>query len=206
VLIMTSNIGAQLIRNQGTMGFAKRSEDINYDQMKKVLREEMEKAFRPEFINRLDDTIVFRQLNRDDLKGIVRIQTRHLEERLKEKGFVMDLTDEAYERLIGAGFNPDFGARPLRRAIERLLEDPLSERILGHAFKAPARIVVHPVDEDSFAFESEPLTEWPKTRAELERERKAREKAEKGKETAAAAPPADPETGAAPAGSGEAKS
>jgi ATP-dependent Clp protease ATP-binding subunit ClpC len=178
VLIMTSNIGAQLIKNQGAMGFTQRSEDMTYDHMKKVLRDEMEKAFRPEFINRLDDTIVFRQLNRDDLKDIVKIQTSFLDERMKEKGFELSLSEEAYEALIDKGFNPDFGARPLRRAIERHLEDPLSEALLSHRFSAPAKIVVTPETEEAFHFEAEGLDEWPKTKVVLERERKAREKVE----------------------------
>jgi hypothetical protein len=146
--------------------------------MKKVLGEEMEKAFRPEFINRLDDTIVFRQLNREDLKGIVKIQTSWLEERMKEKGFELGLSEAAYEALIDKGFNPDFGARPLRRAIERYLEDPLSEHLLAHRFSPPARIVVTPQSEEEFHFEAEGLDEWPKTKVELERARKAKEKAE----------------------------
>jgi ATP-dependent Clp protease ATP-binding subunit ClpC len=178
VLIMTSNIGAQLIKNQGAMGFSQRTEEMTYESMKKVLREEMDKAFRPEFINRLDDTIVFRQLTREDLKEIVAIETSQVRERLAEKGFELKISDEAREVLIDSGYNPDFGARPLRRAIERLMEDPLSELLLGHKFKPPARLVVRPAGEEELTFEAEPLEEWPKTKVERERERKAREKAE----------------------------
>ncbi len=178
VLIMTSNIGASLIKNQGAMGFAKRSEEMTYENMKKVLHEEMEKVFRPEFINRLDDTIVFRQLNRENLKEIVKIQTSWLDERMKEKGFALKLSEEAYEFLLDKGFNPEFGARPLRRAIEHYIEDPLSEALLAHRFSPPARIIAQPASEDALAFEAEGLDEWPKTKAELEREKKAKIKAE----------------------------
>jgi ATP-dependent Clp protease ATP-binding subunit ClpC len=178
VLIMTSNIGASLIKNQGSMGFAKRTEEVTYESMKKVLRDEMEKIFRPEFINRLDDVIVFRQLNRENLKEIVRIQTSHLDERMKEKGFVLDLTEAAYEQLINVGYNPDFGARPLRRAVERMIEDPLSEMLLAGKFTAPAKILVTPAGKSELAFDAEPLDEYPRTKVEINRERKAREKAE----------------------------
>jgi ATP-dependent Clp protease ATP-binding subunit ClpC len=202
VLIMTSNIGAQLIKNQGTMGFAKRSDDMSYDQMKKVLREEMEKAFRPEFINRLDDVIVFRQLNRDDLRNIVDIETAQVRERLAEKGFELAFTEEAREVLIDVGYNPDFGARPLRRAIERLMEDPLSEHLLAREFTPPAKLIVSPAGEEKFAFEAEALEEWPKTKTMIERERKEKERAEKQAREAEEAARAAEEAIKADSGSG----
>ncbi len=160
VLIMTSNIGAQLIKNQGVMGFAKRSAETTYEGMKKTLRDEMEKQFRPEFINRLDDIIVFRQLNRDDLRGIIKIETSQVLKRLLEKGFEMVISEEAGEFLIDKGYNPDFGARPLRRAIERYIEDPLSEAMLAGKFKAPARLTVIKAGEE-LDFNTEELAEWP---------------------------------------------
>ncbi len=199
VLIMTSNIGAQLIRSQGAMGFSKRSEEMTYENMKKVLREEMEKAFRPEFINRLDDTIVFRQLTREDLKEIVDIETAQMVDRVKEKGFELVLSAEARESLIEKGYSPEFGARPLRRAIEHFIEDPLSEALLARKFTAPARLIARPVSEEEFTFDSEPLEAWPKTKAELEREKKAREKAEEEAARAAEAAKAAEETGEKPA-------
>ncbi len=160
VLIMTSNIGAQLIKNQGVMGFAKRSAEVTYDGMKKTLRDEMEKQFRPEFINRLDDIIVFRQLNREDLRNIIHIETAQVLKRLLEKGFEMVISDEAREFLIDKGYNPDFGARPLRRALERYIEDPLSEAMLAGRFKAPAKLTVIKAGEE-LDFNAEPLPEMP---------------------------------------------
>ena len=158
VLIMTSNIGAELIKNQGVMGFAKRSAEITYESMKKTLRDEVEKQFRPEFINRLDDIIVFRQLTREDLKEIVKIETALMHKRLREKGFEMAISDPARDFLIDKGYNPDFGARPLRRALERYIEDPLSEAILAGKFKPPARLTVIVAGQE-LDFNAEPLAE-----------------------------------------------
>jgi ATP-dependent Clp protease ATP-binding subunit ClpC len=160
VLIMTSNIGAQLIKNQGIMGFAKRSAEITYEGMKKTLRDEVEKQFRPEFINRLDDIIVFRQLTREDLKEIVKIETAQVHKRLLEKGFEMVISEPARDFLIDKGYNPDFGARPLRRAIERYIEDPLSEALLAGKFKPPSRLTVVKAGEE-LDFDPEELPEPP---------------------------------------------
>jgi len=142
ILIMTSNVGAQLIKQQGTMGFKQRTAAATYEEMKKTLCEELEKQFRPEFVNRLDDVIVFRQLTREDLWKIVDIEMRGVRERMAERGMEIELEVSAREFLIEQGYSPDFGARPLRRAIERYLEDPLSEEILKGSFPPPCRIVV----------------------------------------------------------------
>ncbi len=134
VVIMTTNIGADLIRNKGGFGFGKRSEDADYEKMKDMLHKEVERYFRPEFINRLDDIIVFRSLNRDDLYTIVEFELRKVRDRLGEHGLKLELTDDAKEFLIDKGYNPDFGARPLRRAIEHNIEDTLSEEILRGSY------------------------------------------------------------------------
>ncbi len=130
VLIMTSNIGADLIKNKGGFGFAKPSEEANYEKMKQTLMSEIERHFRPEFINRLDDVIVFRPLTRQDLVGIVEYEVRKVRQRLAERNIKLELEDSAKDFLIDKGYSPDFGARPLRRAIEQSVEDPLSESIL----------------------------------------------------------------------------
>src|SRR5438876_213589 len=141
VMIMTSNIGAELIKGGvqpfGLQGRGKGSskEDQSYEKMKETLMKEIERYFRPEFIGRLDDVIVFRPLGREHLEKIVELELNKVTKRLTEHGLKIDLTQEAKEFLIDKGTNNDFGARPLRRAIEQFVEDPLSEDILRGSFK-----------------------------------------------------------------------
>jgi ATP-dependent Clp protease ATP-binding subunit ClpC len=142
ILIMTSNIGADVLKNQTSLGFKKVSADATYEGMKKLLEKEVEKVFRPEFINRLDDVIVFRPLDRADLSRIIHLEMKGVEKRVSSKGLKLTLTPEATEYLIDKGYNPDFGARPLKRAIEHLVEDPLSESILRGEFKDAKEIIV----------------------------------------------------------------
>jgi ATP-dependent Clp protease ATP-binding subunit ClpC len=144
ILIMTSNIGADLIKNQGGgFGFGKPSGEASYEKMKQTLHGEIERYFRPEFINRLDDVIVFRPLNREDLVMIVEYELRKVGKRLAERELSLKLEEPAKEFLIDKGYNPDFGARPLRRAIEQFVEDPLSEAILRGEFKAGQTVAVN---------------------------------------------------------------
>ncbi|HZE99054.1 MAG TPA: ATP-dependent Clp protease ATP-binding subunit, partial [Planctomycetota bacterium] len=150
ILIMTSNIGADLLKNQTTLGFKKVSVDGSYNAMKELLSKEVEKHFRPEFINRLDDLIVFRPLNRVDLESIIHLEMKAVEARVAKKGVRITLTDEALGYLIDQGFNPDFGARPLKRAIERLVEDPLSEGLLRGEFKEAKHIHISMKDKHLF--------------------------------------------------------
>jgi ATP-dependent Clp protease ATP-binding subunit ClpC len=130
IVIMTSNIGANIIKNQSSLGFKQTSSDRGYEEMKKELLEEVEKNFRPEFLNRLDEIIVFQSLSREDLREIIDIEMAHVSERLKSQGIEVELTNSAKDFLIEIGYNPEYGARPLRRAIERHLEDPLAEELL----------------------------------------------------------------------------
>jgi ATP-dependent Clp protease ATP-binding subunit ClpC len=134
VLIMTSNIGAEVIKNSAGLGFRMRSEEVDYQTMKKQLMDEVEKHFRPEFLNRVDDIIVFRSLNRADLMQIVKLELDKVRERLDAKDMSLVVRKRALDLLIEKGYNPEFGARPLRRAIEKHLEDPLSEQILAGKF------------------------------------------------------------------------
>ncbi len=125
--------------------------------MKETLKEEMEKNFRPEFLNRVDDIIVFRSLTKDDLKHIIDIELAKVIKRLKEKNLTLVLTDEAKDLLIEKGSSLEFGARPLRRAIEHLLEDPLAEDLLKGSFegKELISVTVHEVDgEKKLSFEA----------------------------------------------------
>lgn len=132
VLIMTSNIGAELLKKQGALGFKSEKEDLNYQSMKDKLLEEVKKAFKPEFLNRVDDIIVFRSLTKEDLHKIVDIEIREVKERLKEQhGITIELSPEAVEFLIEKGFDIIYGARPLKRIIQRFMEDPLAQDIIS---------------------------------------------------------------------------
>ncbi len=153
ILIMTSNIGAELIKNQSGFGFSKRTEETNYEKMKDLLDKEIERVFRPEFINRLDDRIVFRSLTREDLTTIVDYELNKVFKRLVEHGLHLELKEGAKEFLIDKGYNPEFGARPLRRAIEHYIEDPLSEGMLRGEFKGKTVIKISVQDEEHLKFE-----------------------------------------------------
>ena len=142
ILIMTSNIGADLIKGGQQFGFGKRQEVQDYERIKNALLAECEKFFRPEFINRLDEIIVFRPLIKDDLYNIIEIELAKVRERLKSKNIELELDKAAKDFLIEKGYNPDFGARPLRRAIGQFIEDPLAESLLSGDFKSGQRISV----------------------------------------------------------------
>src|SRR5437016_5962453 len=142
VLIMTTNIGAEQITGKTAFGFGKKDDETTYEKMKEVLKQVMEGTFRPEFLNRVDDIIVFRSLNKPDMKNIIDIELAKVVKRLKEKNLNLVLTEEAKDLLIDKGYSPEFGARPLRRAIEHLLEDPLSEELLKGNFQGKDTISV----------------------------------------------------------------
>jgi ATP-dependent Clp protease ATP-binding subunit ClpC len=142
IIIMTSNIGAERLAKNESLGFRRGGDDVSHDKMKTMLKEELEKHFRPEFLNRVDDIVFFRPLTREDLKSIIDIELSHVRERIRVKGHTLALTDTAKEFIIESGYNPEFGARPLRRAVERLVEDPLSENLLGGRFAEGCVILV----------------------------------------------------------------
>jgi ATP-dependent Clp protease ATP-binding subunit ClpC len=149
ILIMTTNIGAQEITGKTGFGFGKKDEQSTYEKMKETLKQVMEGTFRPEFLNRVDDIIVFRSLNKGDMKNIIDIELAKVIKRLKETGLKLVLADEAKDLLIERGYSPEFGARPLRRAIEHLLEDPLSEELLKGAFQGKDTITVRVQGEEN---------------------------------------------------------
>ena len=153
VLIMTSNIGADLIKNQSSFGFGKKTPESNYEKMKEMLQKEVEHHFRPEFLNRIDDTIVFKALTREDLRTIVEYELAKVFKRLTEHGLKLELTEQAKELLIEKGYSPEFGARPLRRAIEHYIEDPLSESMLRGEFKGKNLIKIDVQDEEHMKLE-----------------------------------------------------
>jgi ATP-dependent Clp protease ATP-binding subunit ClpC len=156
ILIMTTNAGAEAIKNEAAFGFTKPDQDSTYESMKTRVTDEIEKVFRPEFINRVNDIIVFRHLNEEDMKQVVDLELGKVRNRLKEKGLVIELTDEAKEFLVKKGSNTDYGARPLRRAIETFVEDPLAEELLKGEFagKDVVRVEVKKVgDKKQLVFE-----------------------------------------------------
>ncbi|MCU0877108.1 MAG: ATP-dependent Clp protease ATP-binding subunit [Pirellulaceae bacterium] len=149
ILIMTTNAGAHAIKNESRLGFeTARNDDDSYDGMKERVMEQIERVFRPEFINRLDDVIVFRHLRTEDLKQVIDLELKKVRERLSERGYTLTLTDSAKEFLIKKGSNTDFGARPLRRAVENYIEDPLAEEILKGEFQGKDTIVVDAIKDD----------------------------------------------------------
>jgi ATP-dependent Clp protease ATP-binding subunit ClpC len=141
ILIMTSNLGADIIKGGAQFGFTRKTGVQDYDRMKKQLMGEVEKFFRPEFINRLDDVIVFRPLEKDDLNSIIEFELAKVRKRLEEKGMRLVLDQAAKDFLIDKGYNPDFGARPLRRALGQYVEDPLAESLLAGDFVAGDEIL-----------------------------------------------------------------
>ncbi|UCE99592.1 MAG: ATP-dependent Clp protease ATP-binding subunit [Planctomycetota bacterium] len=153
ILIMTSNIGAELIKSSGGFGFSKKSPEASYEKMKDILDKEVEHHFRPEFLNRVDDTIVFKSLTRQDLQIIVDYELVKVFKRLTDHGWKLELSDQAKEFLIDKGYNPEFGARPLRRAIEHYIEDSLSEAVLAGKFKGKNLIKIDVQDEEHLKFE-----------------------------------------------------
>ncbi|MFO7906416.1 MAG: ATP-dependent Clp protease ATP-binding subunit [Planctomycetota bacterium] len=143
ILIMTTNAGAEAIKNESSFGFQRPDDDASYESMKERVNDHIERVFRPEFLNRLDDVIIFRHLTNEDLKEVIDLELSSVRARLEERGFKLRLTDDAKEFLIKEGCKSlDYGARPLRRAIESRVEDPLSEELLRGEFQGVDEIVV----------------------------------------------------------------
>ena len=147
IIIMTSNIGSDLIRRQSSLGFSlqqneKESEAREYDEMRKKLLDSLRKVFRPEFINRLDGVIVFEPLNREDIRKIVNIELAKVAERMADHNITLSASDAALEKLSTEGYNPEMGARPLRRVIQDKVEDSLSDAVLAHEFSDGDAVLV----------------------------------------------------------------
>ena len=135
IIILTSNIGARAIEKGQSLGFATGGEDNKYRKMKDVVMDELKNNFRPEFINRIDEIIVFHPLTKEEIGQIVDVMLKEVRARLTEQEYNLELTPEVEELLTNEGYNPSYGARPLRRAIQRLIEDPLAEEILTGALQ-----------------------------------------------------------------------
>jgi ATP-dependent Clp protease ATP-binding subunit ClpC len=130
IILLTSNVGAETIKKNTTLGFAPTTDEGNYEKMREKIMDEAKRVFRPEFLNRLDDVIVFRQLTKPDLIQILDLEVVKVMDRLKAKNLKLVLDESAKDLLVEKGFDPTYGARPMRRAVERYLEDPLAEEIL----------------------------------------------------------------------------
>jgi len=148
IIIMTSNVGAEMIRKTGSLGFKAQKEEVTYQEMKDKLLEEVKRVFKPEFLNRIDDIIVFRQLSREGLIKIIDIEIGYVAERLKEQDITLEISQEAKDFLIEKGFDPVFGARPLKRTIQRFLEDPLAQELISKKYTAGSRVKVSRKNEE----------------------------------------------------------
>ncbi|MCX7833416.1 MAG: ATP-dependent Clp protease ATP-binding subunit [Ignavibacteria bacterium] len=155
IVIMTSNIGTRDIKVDKILGFGDPKYHDEYEKMKEVIEESVKKIFSPEFLNRVDEFIIFKQLSRESLLSIVEISIRMLRERLILQNIKLDISNEALEFLVEKGFDKVYGARPLKRAVQRYLEDPLSEEILKGNIKMNSTVkVIYRKGEDKFRFES----------------------------------------------------
>jgi ATP-dependent Clp protease ATP-binding subunit ClpC len=151
VVIMTSNLGADFTAKGGGLGFGGKDEGADYDRMKVKMVEESKRVFKPELLNRIDDVIVFGQLNRGHVLKILDIEVNKVRKRLATKNIEMNLTDGALNYLVDKGYDPAYGARPLRRAVEKYLEDPLAEEILRGNLHDSETVEVT-ADEDGLKF------------------------------------------------------
>lgn len=148
VVIMTSNVGANALRSNRYVGFNLQDSDHDYEGMKSKMLEELKKTFRPEFLNRVDEMIVFHSLEKEHLRKIVKLMANELSSRLKEQDIVLELTDEAQFKISEIGYDPEYGARPLRRAIQKHIEDRLSEELLKGTVLTGGKVVVDVEDNE----------------------------------------------------------
>ncbi|MBI4769179.1 MAG: ATP-dependent Clp protease ATP-binding subunit, partial [Chloroflexi bacterium] len=147
IIVMTSNVGADMIKRQAALGFALRKDEavqerVAYEEMRKTLTEQLKRVFRPEFLNRVDGVIVFRALSKDEITSIVELEIEKVAERLSEHNITLQTTPEASSLLAELGYDPDYGARPLRRVIQARVEDTLSDNMLAGKFHEGDVVVV----------------------------------------------------------------
>lgn len=155
MIIMTSNVGANLIDKENRLGFKRDADrdELDYETMKERVIDEMRRTFRPEFLNRVDDVIVFHALQEEHMKEIVELMLMTVSKRISEFGLHLEFTQAAKELLVKNGYDPTFGARPLRRVIQRMVEDQLSEEMLAGKFKSGDEILVDGA-EDKIVFKT----------------------------------------------------
>jgi ATP-dependent Clp protease ATP-binding subunit ClpC len=158
IILMTSNVGSDTLKKSATLGFAPITDESSYERARERVLEEAKKMFRPEFLNRLDDLIVFRSFTKPDLIQILGLEVEKVLERLRKKNLKLELDDKAKELLVEKGYDPQYGARPMRRAVERFFEDPLAEEILKGVLHEGELINVT-ADKDKLLFTQKPATE-----------------------------------------------
>src|SRR6266700_3938661 len=158
IILMTSNVGSDTIKKQSSLGFSPITDESSYEKMREKIMDEAKKTFRPEFLNRLDDTIVFRSLIKPDLITILDLEITKVMHRLKARNIVLQLDEKAKEFLVTKGYDPQYGARPMRRAVERSLEDPLAEEILKGVFHEGEPVQVS-VENDRLVFSQKAAAE-----------------------------------------------
>ena len=158
IILLTSNVGAESAKRSKSIGFNNTDEDVDYEKMKELIMDEAKKAFRPEFLNRLDDVIVFHSLDKQALMKILDLEIIKVVERLEKKDINLVLDDKARDFLVKKGHDPEYGARPMRRAVERFMEDPLAEEILRDKLTEGQPIQVSS-DEDKLTFTQETAAE-----------------------------------------------
>ena len=158
IILMTSNVGSDTLRKSSTMGFAPISDEATYEKARERVLEEAKKTFRPEFLNRLDDLIVFRSFTKPDLIQILSLEVEKVLERLRKKNLKLELDEKAKDFLVEKGYDPQYGARPMRRAVEKYFEDPLAEEILKGALHEGGLIQVT-ADKDKLIFNQKTATE-----------------------------------------------
>jgi len=157
IVIMTSNIGASEIAKNTGVGFTVGDDEtgVTYDVMKKGIMGELKKVFRPEFLNRIDEVIVFHKLAKAEIKHIVELLLKRVRESLAERELSLNLSDDAADLLVEKGWDPSMGARPLRRAIQRYIEDPLADEVLAHNAAPGSTVEVEKADGDADAIDGE---------------------------------------------------
>jgi ATP-dependent Clp protease ATP-binding subunit ClpB len=156
---MTSNLGSDVIQTMAANSEGEEQSDLEYDAMKDAVMEIVGGHFRPEFINRIDEVVVFHPLMKNQIRGIADIQIDQLRARLKERDMTLELTDAAINRIVDLGYDPVYGARPLKRSIQRLIENSLAQDILSGKFTEGAHILADITDDGKLAFSSRELIE-----------------------------------------------
>jgi ATP-dependent Clp protease ATP-binding subunit ClpC len=175
VVIMTSNVGTRRIKGGTSLGFQRDDADVSYENMKDKVLDELKRAFNPEFLNRIDEISVFRSLGIPEIEKIVDILLAEVQERLTAYGLSLEMTPEAKQLLIEKGYDPALGARPLRRTIQRMLEDPLAEEVLRNTFK-PGSAVKACRNKDVLSFECKPAESKEKVGVAKSKEQEGEEK------------------------------
>jgi len=174
IIVMTSNIGADVIKRQQGFGFSLNEDEAKieegaYEEMRKKLLEALKRVFRPEFINRVDGVLVFRALSREHIRQIVSLEINKVGIRLQDHELTLETTEKALEKLASEGYDPDFGARPLRRVITNRIEDRLSDTLLSGKFKNGDLIIIDYDEEaEEFVFRSDKPTQEDLPEEELE--------------------------------------